>query len=331
MSNPLVSIITPSFNQAQYLEDTMQSVLRQDYDPIEYILIDGGSTDGSLEIIKKYENRLAYWASEPDEGQVDAINKGLRMARGEIVAWINSDDLYMAGAVRAAVQSLQKNPEVGMVYGDGIMVNAEGRLLDRHTYRTYSVLDLLCFEVLLQPTVFMRREILQEAGYLNADYDLILDHDLWVRIASQSPILHIPDFWAVERTHVGAKTIAQASTFVKEAERMIESAALSEDLGPIIEENYRKVYASLNAFAARRLIDAGQYQQAFQRMCDVLFTSPQVFLKYWYKAIQASVGMIGLERLFLGYRELRRKIEYTESHIVIGQSGAELTTITKEE
>jgi glycosyltransferase involved in cell wall biosynthesis len=324
MSNPLVSIITPSFNQAQYLEDTMQSVLRQDYDPIEYILIDGGSTDGSLEIIKKYENRLAYWASEPDEGQVDAINKGLRMARGEIVAWINSDDLYMAGAVRAAVQSLQKNPEVGMVYGDGIMVNAEGRLLDRHTYRTYSVLDLLCFEVLLQPTVFMRREILQEAGYLNADYDLILDHDLWVRIASQSPILHIPDFWAVERTHVGAKTIAQASTFVKEAERMIESAALSEDLGPIIEENYRKVYASLNAFAARRLIDAGEHRTAVRRMFKALGLAPEVFLKYWYKAVQAVMSALGLERLFLFYRKARRKIQHADTRVVMGDQGAEL-------
>ena len=208
---PLVSIVTPSFNQAQFLEATMRSVLGQNYPRIEYILVDGGSTDGSLDIIHKYADQFSSWVSEPDQGQVDAINKGLQKATGEIVAWINSDDLYMAGAVSEAVQTLQRNPEIGMVYGDGIMVDGDGRLLDRHYYRTYDVLDLLCFEVLLQPTVFMRRRVLEQVGYLSAEYDLVLDHDLWIRMASHSPMLHIPSFWAVERTHEAAKTIGNAA------------------------------------------------------------------------------------------------------------------------
>jgi glycosyltransferase involved in cell wall biosynthesis len=329
-ANPLVSIVTPSYNQAPFLEETLCSVVRQDYDPIEYIVIDGGSTDGSLEIIKRYESQLAFWISEPDNGQVDAINKGLRMAHGDIVAWINSDDLYMAGAIHEAVEALQQNPNVGMVYGDGIMVDVEGKLLDRHTYRTYSVLDLLCFEVLLQPTVFMRREILEQVGYLSEDYDLILDHDLWIKIATYTSVLHVPSFWAVERTHESAKTIAQAATFVSEAEHMIDAAKVSQVFGPIIMENQHRVYASLHAFAARRLIDAGKYRQAVQRMYKALFTSPQVFMKYWYKAVQAIAGMLGLEKMFLKYRELRRKIQYIESYIVVGQSGAELIMRTKE-
>jgi glycosyltransferase involved in cell wall biosynthesis len=324
MLNPLVSIVTPSFNQAAFLEETIRSVIGQDYEPIEYILIDGASTDGSLEIIKRYEEQLAYWISEPDQGQVDAINKGLRKASGHIVAWINSDDLYMAGTVRDAVETLQKHPEVGMVYGDGIMVDAKGNLLDRHTYRTYTVLDLLCFEVLLQPTVFMRREVLQQVGYLSEDYDLILDHDLWIKIAAQASILHVPSFWAVERTHDSAKTIAQAATFVREAERLIEKAEGSQAYGSLIQENRRKVYASLHAFAARRLIDAGEHRLATGRMLKALFLAPKVFLRYWFKAVQAGASSLGLERLFLFYRKIRRKVQHTQLTIMVEENGAKL-------
>ncbi len=107
---PLVSIITPSYNQVQYLEDTIQSVIQQDYPNIEYIVVDGGSTDGSLEVIERYKNKLAWWVSEPDQGQADAINKGFRKASGEIIAWLNSDDLYLPGAISSAVELFQENP-----------------------------------------------------------------------------------------------------------------------------------------------------------------------------------------------------------------------------
>jgi len=323
-SQPLVSIVTPSFNQAQFLEETIRSVIGQDYAPIEYILVDGGSTDGSLDIIHKYAEHFSSWVSEPDQGQVDAINKGLRNATGEIVAWINSDDLYMAGAINEAVQALLSNPEVGMVYGDGIMVNAGGRLLDRHYYRTYDVLDLLCFEVLLQPTVFMKRRVLEEVGYLSADYDLVLDHDLWVRMASHSPILHIPSFWAVERTHESAKTIALSATFVTEAERLIHRAEQSASFSSWIQENRRKVYASLHAFAARRLIDAGDHRQAVRRWVQAFKKNPLVVIRYWYKAVQAIASALGLESVFLFYRRWRRKIQHHDARIIVGEKGAEL-------
>jgi len=115
---PLVTIVTPSYNQADYLEETIQSVLNQDYSNIEYFIIDGGSTDNSISIIKKYADKLGWWVSEADQGQTDAINKGFAHANGEILAWINSDDTYISGAVLEAVDYLQSHPDVGMVYGD---------------------------------------------------------------------------------------------------------------------------------------------------------------------------------------------------------------------
>ena len=324
---PLVSIVTPSYNQAIYLEDTLRSVLNQDYPRIEYIVIDGGSTDGSQEIIQRYADRLAYWTSEPDSGQADAINKGLRRTTGEIVAWLNSDDMYMADAVQEAVEALDASPEAGMVYADGLMVDAGGCLLDPHRYRTYDVLDLLCFEVLLQPTVFMRRKALEEAGYLGEDYHLVLDHELWIRIASRHPIAHVSSFWAVERTHADAKTVAQAAGWVTEAERFLARAEASEDLGPIIKSHRRRVLGSLDTFAARRLIDARRYREAVGRMTKAFYRYPPVVFRYWYKAVQAVFSALELEEVFLSYRRTRRRLQHGGQRVFVGERGAEIERV----
>jgi len=127
----LISIFTPSYNQAHFLEKTIQSVLSQDYPHIEYLIVDGGSTDDTVNIIKKYEDKLSWWTSEKDGGQTDAINKGLARAKGDIFAWINSDEIYEPGALTAAVKYLQEHPEVGMVYGDCNYINESGRLIGR--------------------------------------------------------------------------------------------------------------------------------------------------------------------------------------------------------
>jgi glycosyltransferase involved in cell wall biosynthesis len=128
---PLVSIITPSFNQARYLEATIQSVLAQDYPRIEYIIVDGGSTDGSVDIIRKYGSKLGWWVSEKDKGQTDAINKGFARAKGEILAWLNSDDTYESGAIGAAVKYILEHPQTGMVYADANFVNEDGRVIGK--------------------------------------------------------------------------------------------------------------------------------------------------------------------------------------------------------
>lgn len=307
---PLVSIVTPSFNQAQFLEETIRSVLGQGYPNLEYIVVDGGSTDGSVDVIRRFEDRISWWVSEPDSGQAEAINKGLQRAGGEYVAWLNSDDLYLPGAIQHAVDILGKNPDASMVYGDGILIDSAKRILDWHCYPQLSALDLMCWDVLLQPAVFMRRSALEQAGYLDPRYHLVLDHELWIRMAYHGPLVHVDAFWAAERTHRDAKTMAAAAGFVKEAERLVATFREEDSYREVFSVYEKRIHASTQSFAARRLIDSGQYGQALGHFWKGMRILPKAVLRYWYKVLQALMGAVGLEPVFLWYRRKRRAIQH---------------------
>ena len=208
---PTVTIVTPSFNQAPYLEATIRSVLDQDYPRIEYIVMDGGSTDGSVEIIKKYADRLAFWTSEPDEGQTDAINKGFARAKGEIIAWLNSDDVYRPGAIAEAVDFMQTHPDVGLVYGDADYIDEKGEIIGWFPAAETDYKRLRRGYVHIpQQAAFFRASVWRMVGPLDPSFYFAMDYDLWVRIAAVAPIRYHPHTWAAFRLHGDAKSLASA-------------------------------------------------------------------------------------------------------------------------
>lgn len=209
---PLVTIVTPSFNQAPYLETTIRSVLEQDYPNIEYIVMDGGSNDGSVEIIKRYADRLAYWESEKDKGQTDAINKGFARSHGEILAWLNSDDVLYPHAVREAVAYLTAHPECGLVYGDSDFIDAKGNVIGRFNAKQTDYKKLTEGYVHIpQQASFWRADLWKQVGPLDDTIYFAMDYDLWLRLAKISEVKYLSgnEPWAAFRLHADAKTIAE--------------------------------------------------------------------------------------------------------------------------
>ena len=204
---PLVTIVTPSLNKGCFLEQAILSVLQQDYPAIEYIVMDGGSSDGSVEIIRRYQDRLAYWASEPDNGQSSAINKGFTHGKGTIVAWLNADDLLAPSAVSIAVRFLEAEPDVGLVYGDRVEIDAKGNTI---AYLRCPPHDPEMFRkdvTLPQETAFFRREVFKGSGGLDESLHFAMDLDLWCRIARVARMRHIPAFLACFRRHKHSKSV----------------------------------------------------------------------------------------------------------------------------
>jgi len=207
------------------VEETILSVLNQDYPHIEYIVVDGSSTDGTLDILRRHQDRLA-WLSEPDRGQADGINKGLRMAQGEILAYLNSDDLYLPGAVQIVVEYFDAHPEIGLVYGDCRVIGPDGEPLGLFSAPEPNVRRLIHrAEFIPQQTAFWRREVIERVGLLDEGLQYALDHDFFIRVAQAFPLARIPQPLACFRLHSVSKTVSQ------EEQHWRETLAVSERYG----------------------------------------------------------------------------------------------------
>lgn len=203
---PKISIVTPSFNQHKYIEETIRSVLLQGYPDLEYIIVDGGSTDKSVDIIKKYAKYLKYWVSEKDKGQSDAINKGIQKATGEIVGWLNSDDMYFPGALVAMGKAFQKYPDADLIYGAGAKTDERGNIIKKVVARPFEKKRIKRLLFFLQPSMLFKRDIFLKLGGLNIESHYVMDWELLLEMAQVGKIYSINNPVGMLRRHEGTKT-----------------------------------------------------------------------------------------------------------------------------
>jgi glycosyltransferase involved in cell wall biosynthesis len=215
---PLVSIVTPSLNQGQFIEETIRSVLDQDYPRVEHIVVDGGSTDGTVEVLRRYPHLT--WVSEPDGGQADAVNKGFRMANGAVFGWLNADDLYIPGAVQTAVAALRETG-AGLVHGAWMQVDEHGETIRERIPPVAFDLDkqLNDRNAVCQPGAFFTREAFESVGGLDPSYRYAMDYELWLKLGARVPVTQVDAVLGAYRLHPASKTVAEKSGFWAETVR----------------------------------------------------------------------------------------------------------------
>lgn len=298
---PRVTIVTPSYNQAQFIEETIRSVLLQGYGNLEYIIIDGGSTDGSVQIIRKYAPWLADWVSEPDEGQADAINKGLKRGHGEIVTWLNSDDYYLPGTLNAVTSRFATDPGLGLVFGDIQVLDDRGKLSDAIGYAVPPAEMLASLEIPYQPSSFFRRAVLARENALDASLRYVMDVDILLKVMANAEYSHTPSSLAVFRIHAESKTHLAEIGFARELlwlrERVERDLALYPGLARVGAPKTRQNFYRL---AAKHFYQGARFRESLDCIARACQADPKMTL-----AILRDEGIGWLAKLILPIEHYR--------------------------
>ena len=269
---PLVSIVVPSFNQGKFIAETLKSCLEQCYRPIEILVQDGGSTDDTISVLRSLEAPELCWISEPDEGVVDAVNKGLRRAKGEILSIQSSDDVFLGGAIEAAVEALSHDPTIGLVYGDVELIDEESRMTGADIQGPFDL--AMYFGRLMyvpQPGTFFTREALEAVGGWRAEFSYTPDADFWFRIALHFPVRKLNRLMARYRYHPLQRDRQRAS-ISRDWERMVRDLIANEPL-----DGRTRRYARSGIFLARhRYADPQQWWTRTKALYGALFVNPAV-------------------------------------------------------
>jgi len=209
MSDPVVSVITPSYQQAEFLEDNLRSVQSQTGLGVEHVVVDGGSTDGSVDLLREFEGDYnLHWVSEPDDGQSDAINKGIEIANGEWLVWVNSDDYLLEGALETLAEFIERNTDSDVIYGDHLFVDADGNEVGRkYNARPSKLVHKYYYQFAGNHSTFFRRCVFESIGGIDRSYDYAMDTEFfWRVLESDLDIVHMKAFFAARRLHEDAKT-----------------------------------------------------------------------------------------------------------------------------
>ena len=243
---PRIGVVTPTYNMAEFLEETIQSVLSQDYPNLDYVVMDGGSKDGTVEILRKYDGKLR-WCSERDKGQGDAINKGWHALSGDIFAFLNADDTYLPNALSTIAGHFKRNPGVGMIYGEAYHVDVKGKILDRYPTQPFDFQNLSNQCYVCQPAAFLLREAYANAGMIDSNMHYALDYDLWIRVAKQYGVRKVDEYFATSRMHLDNKTLSSRRKVYQEI------------IGTVKREYGYVPYEWINGYACFLLDNKDQY------------------------------------------------------------------------
>ncbi len=300
-AGPLVSVVTPSYNQGQFISQTIESVLGQEYPRLEYLVVDGASTDNTLEVLKGYGSRLR-WISERDRGQSSAINKGWRQTRGEIIGWLCSDDTYLPGAIARVAAYLQEHPDVDLVYGDCDYVDEEGRKISPYPTRPYEYRSLVCstWDYIPQPATFFRRRLLESVGYLDEDLQFVMDLDFWLRVGVGHTMRYIPGRLATYRIHPRSKTIGSVRKSSPELLAVYKSLFARPDLPRAIRRLRGRSLSNAYYRAANYYFLSGDVVAGRQHAIRGWQLSPMNLRRVFFKIVLLS--WLGQKGVRLAYR-----------------------------
>lgn len=303
---PKVSVITPAYNQGIFLRDTIESVLSQDYPNIELLVLNDGSTDNTEEILKEYTGRIR-WETQKNMGQTATINKGWRNTSGEIITWLNSDDTYLPGAVKAGVEYLLAHPETGIVFADSVFTEADGTHLERTRPLPpfdYTRFVSSCENPISQPSSFIRRSVMEKAGELDPSYYYFMDWDFWLRAGLYCKIDYIPELWSTYRLHAESKTVAQSKKAAPELRYMYEKYFSRKDLPEQIKRNRKKAMMNMYFTSGGYFLQGGDKSSASKMAGKALAVNPAAVFsframhKFLYCSFGGSALYKGLRGLF---------------------------------
>ena len=288
-NQPLVSVVTPTFNQANFLRETIESVLSQDHPAIEYQIIDDGSTDATPEILQEYSDR-AWIERHENRGQTPTINKGWERAKGGILTWLNSDDTFLPGAVSRAVAYLEEHPDVGIVFGDTLFTEPDGTPIERSKGQEFDYVNFVkrCHNPIAQPSAFIRRSVIDDIGMLDPHYYYFMDWDFWLRAGVNHKITYFPELLSTYRLHADSKTVAQANKAAPELEYLYRKFFSRSDLPQTIQSLEKEAMVNMLFTSGGYYLQGGNRKGAAQaalkalRRCPSCFYQPSAIHKFFY-------------------------------------------------